>query len=163
MSVCIVHRDGWAACDSRTTAGRSIFPDVVNKAFAANGWLVAYAGDGMIGQKAKQVVEETNYEEAVDQLVEYLDENDLDGELLMVDRNRMLVHVDGRGCFSPIDPSLEFWVVGSATSWVVGYLARVVEAEKRPLTIEDAAAAIKMAAKYDSGIDDRVKIFYLNG
>lgn len=165
MSICIVHRDGWAACDSRTTMGSSmIFPSVAKKAFSASGWLTACVGPGLLECMARKLIPECHETEVLTQLSEALRDTELQGgALLMTNRQRDLILVDSLGALETIEESHQFWAIGCCEEMVLGYLARITEHEKRDITVADATAAIKMTAKYDSGIDDRVKVFYLNG
>lgn len=163
MSVCILHRDGWAACDSRTLAGHDIFPDNAVKAFSASGWLVTCAGSALLQQRMLEIVKNNNESEVLDQIAEELGDQDGEGDVLLVNGSKNLVHIDQGGCHTSIDPTEDFWAIGCAYKLVIGYLKCISETQNRPVTPDDAAAAIKMAAKYDAGIDDRVKIFLLNG
>lgn len=160
MSVCIVHRDGWAATDSRISDQRTIYPLKIQKAFVTNGWLVTTVGDGILHTRMKQL--SCLPDEMPDAVSMSLQEKDAAGCILMLNDRRELVHIDGLGSFDYIDSELtDYWAIGCADNYVLGYLRRITETEGRNITPSDATAAIKSAAKYDAGIDDRVQIVWL--
>lgn len=162
MSVCVVHRDGWAAFESRTTLGDGcILPVRADKAFVASGWLTASVGTGSMEKRARRVIASRHESEVIDALAECFQEDSEDGALLMVNRTRDLYLVDARGCAETFDDTHQFWAIGCADMFVLGYLGRIVNNEQRPVVPDDAVAAIKLAARYDAGIDDRVKVVWL--
>jgi hypothetical protein len=161
MSVCILHRDGWAATDSRVSGCGTIYPLKIQKAFVNNGWLIATVGEGILHTRMQQIA--CMEHEMPDAVSQTLQEKDAEGCLLMLNKARDIIHVDGLGSFDYLDKDLvDFWAIGCADHYVLGYLRRIVETEARAITPDDATAAIKSAARYDAGIDDRVQIVYLN-
>jgi ATP-dependent protease HslVU (ClpYQ) peptidase subunit len=159
VSVCIVHRDGWAVADSRDTMGSLIMPSTAIKVSKAEGFLIAHVGQGILAQKVDRCVKEHGHEVTVlEKVGELLEDKELDGECLAVSYKRKLTHIDGNGLLTELD-AVDFWAVGSGEQFVLGRLLAI--AETRPVTIEDAEAAVKAVAVYDSGVDDRVQKFFL--
>lgn len=162
MSVVVVHRDGWAACDSRTTlCNDQIMPMSANKAFSASGWLTAVVGTGVMQLFLERVQHNSFESEVLSKLSEALVEDNKEGHALLVNSRRKLVHLDGLGSLDEIDEDHDYFSIGCASMFVMGYLNRIKEEEKRAITPEDAKKAIIAASRYDAGIDDRVKIFQL--
>jgi len=160
MSVCIVHRDGWAVADSRDSMGTCIMPTTATKVSKAEGYLIAHVGEGIISQKINRIVKKSGHEITIlDSISDMMDETDHNCEALAVSYKRELIHLDGHGLLSPIDQT-DFWAIGCCEQFVLGRLLMI--AESRSVTVEDAKAAIVAASKYDSGIDDRVQEFYLD-
>lgn len=160
MSICIVHRDGWAVADSRDSFGTLIFPSIATKVSKAEGFLIAHVGDGILAQKIERTVRDCGHDlSVVDKVGELLEDKELNGQVLVVSYKRKLTHIDGNGCFSDID-SLDFWAIGACEQFVLGRLLYI--AESRPITIDDAEAAVKAAALFDTSIDARVQRFWLD-
>ncbi len=161
MSVCILHRDGWVVTDSRTNFNQNgIFPDICVKAFVANNHIITAAGDSILTQKMKKIASENPEGEMLDRMVECLEDKEVEAHFMMVNTRREMIHVDGHGAFSYMDPKLiDYWAIGCAADRVLGYLDRV--AEDKAVTVEDAEKAVKRAALFDSGIDSRTQIYRL--
>lgn len=161
MSVCVVHKDGWAVADSRDSIGNLIVPSTPAKVSKADGYLIACVGAGILGQKVAKIIKTQGHELGViDVIAEMIGEAEQDGEMLAVSLDRRLIHVDGHGCMSNLD--VDFWAVGCAECYVLGRLHLVAENNGGVITIEDAEEAVKKAAVYDSGVDARVQRFYLD-
>lgn len=165
MTVCVVHRDGWAVTDSREMMGHTVVPTAPRKAFrTALGWyLVATAGPSSIAQRIERSLSSVNDGEVERGITEILSDQDRnDVQVLAVDRDRNLVDFDSDGCLSVIDTDYDFRVIGSAQDLVTGYMSAIAKREKRKLTPEDAVEAIKFAAVLEMSIDDRCQIVRLN-
>lgn len=161
MSVCIVHRDGWAVADSRDTMGSLIMPSTATKVSKAEGFLIAHVGDGIFAQKVNRVVREHGHEVTVlEKVAELLEDKDISGEALAVSYKRKLLHIDNRGYINDLD-CVDFWAIGCCEQFILGRLLAI--AETRTVTIDDAEAAIKALALFDTSVDARVQKFYLNG
>jgi ATP-dependent protease HslVU (ClpYQ) peptidase subunit len=112
-------------------------------------------------KRARKVIGSHYETEVIDALAECFQEDSEDGALLMVNKQRDMYLVDARGCAETFEQEHLFWAIGCADQFVMGYLSRIVNNEQRPVVPDDAVAAIKMAARYDAGIDDRVKVVWL--
>lgn len=161
MSVCIVHKDGWAVADSRDSIGNLIVPSTPVKVSKAEGYLIAVVGAGILGQKVNKIVKTQGHElSVIDTIAEMIGESDQDGEMLAVSLDRKLIHIDGHGLMSNLD--VDFWAVGCAECYVLGRLHLVAEMNGSVVTIEDAEQAVVAASVYDSGVDARVQRFFLD-
>lgn len=159
MSVCIVHRDGWAVADSRESMGTMILPSAPAKVIKSDGYLISCVGATSILQVVQKLVNTQGHEiDLLEAIAEKVDDKDLDVSLLCVSYDRRLIHMDGNGCMS--DLNTDFWAIGCAEWYVLGRLHLI--AEQRPVTMEDAEAAIVAAAVHDKGIDSRVQRFVLD-
>lgn len=159
MSICIVHRDGWAVADSRGTMGNLIVPSTATKVTKADGFLIAHVGEGIFGQRIRKAVKEHGHDVSVlEKVAELLEDKDLDGEALAVSYKRKLIHIDSNGLLTDLD-GVDFWAVGACEQFVLGRLLLI--AETRPVTIDDAEAAVKAAVLFDTSIDARVQKFWL--
>ncbi len=161
MSVCILHRDGWGVTDSRTNFNQTgIFPDIAIKAMMVNNHIITCAGDSLINQRIFKIARENTEGEMLDRMIECLEDKEVDAHFMMVNIRREMIHVDGHGACSVMDPKLvDYWAIGCAADRVLGYLDRV--AEDRAVTVEDAEKAVKRAALFDSGIDARCQVYRL--
>jgi hypothetical protein len=136
-----------------------IFPTTPNKVVKADGYLIAVCGAAIVTQSVQKIVKEQGHEiDVLNTISSHLEEKDTDCSILSVSYDRKLVHMDGHGCMSSLE--VDYWAVGCAEWYVLGRL-HLIE-ETRPITVEDAKAAIVAAAKYDNGIDARVQEFYLD-
>lgn len=159
MSVCIVHRDGWAVCDSKETAGTMIFPSSMKKVVKSDGYLIAGVGHSGFIQGASKLAKNKGHEvDLLDTLLETMEEKEYEATALVCTYKRELIHIDCTGAATEL--TTDFWAIGCAEWYVLGRLHLI--AETRPVTVEDAKAAIVAAAKYDNGIDDRVQEFWLD-
>lgn len=163
MSVCILHKDGWGVCDSRDTMGTLILPSKGLKINKAEGYLIASVGQGVLYQDVARIVARRGHE--IDVLRNVSDmmsekEPSYEGECLAVSYKKELIHLDSKGLMTPIE--MNFWAIGCVEQFVLGRLL-YIEETKGVVTIEDAEVAVKVAAKYDCGIDDRVQKFWLDG
>lgn len=159
MSICIVHRDGWAVADSRESVGHLIVPSTSSKVVKAEGFLIACAGNSAVNQKVRKIVKEHGHEVTILEIIsDAFVEKEQEGNLLAVSYKRQLIDIDDCGSMSELD-SVDFWAIGSISQFVLGRLFYI--AETRPITIEDAEAAIKAAAVFHTSIDARVQKFYL--
>jgi hypothetical protein len=159
MSVVIVHRDGWACTDSRSSMGGCIFPDVVEKAVVTSTMLISIVGQAIVNQMVNRIVKNTAEGEILDAIAEmFSPDNSLEASLLVVNKNREMMHIDANGYISKIDPAVKYWAAGCADGYVLGYLAAIGD----DITPDHAEAAIKSAARWDTGIDDRVQRVFLN-
>ena len=161
MSVCIVHRDGWAVCDSRSSITNTILPVTTNKAFKTDNYLFAVVGDGVLEQNIRALAENNTEDLVLAAISHHLSESDDSGSIVCVSRKRELIYIDQLGTRCPFENHVDFWVIGSAEDFVHGYLRACVDAGQA-ITVELAKKAITTAAKFDSSIDDRVKVFGLN-
>lgn len=139
--------------------GNLIVPSTATKVSKAEGFLIAHVGSGIFAQKAEKVVKDHGHETSVlSKVAELLDDDEMTGEALSVSYKRELIHVDNRGYMNNLD--IDFWAIGSAEQLVLGRLLYI--AESRAVTIEDAEAAVKSAALFDTSVDARVQKFYLS-
>jgi hypothetical protein len=160
VSVCVVHRDGWAVADSRETMGTCIMPAAVEKVCKSDSYLIATIGKAILQNKIARIVKAKGHEiDVLESVCDMMDESDYEGLTLAVSYDRKLILIDSNG--APTDlTEVDFWAIGCCQEMVLGRLLYI--AESRPVTIEDAEQAIVMAAKYDNGIDARVKRFVLD-
>jgi len=159
MSVCIVHRDGWAVCDSKETAGTMIFPSAIKKVVKSEGYLIAGVGHTSFIQSAAKLVKSKGHEiDLLDTLIDNMEEEEYEATALVCTYKRELIHIDCSGASTEL--TTDFWAIGCAEWYVLGRL-HLIE-ETRPITVEDAKTAIVAASKYDNGIDGRVQEFYLD-
>lgn len=140
--------------------GNLIVPSTATKVSKAEGFLIAHVGAGILGQKVERCVRDHGHEVSIlEKVGELLEDKDLDGEALAVSYKRKLIHIDGNGLLTDLD-CVDFWAIGACEQFVLGRLLAI--AETRPITIEDAEAAVKAAALFDTSIDGRVQKFYLS-
>jgi hypothetical protein len=155
-----VHRDGWAVADSRETMGTCIIPAAVEKVHKSESYLISVAGPAILQTKIARLVKargnEINVLEAV---CEMMDESEYEGLSLAVSYDHKLILIDANGSPTELD-EVDFWAIGCCEQMVMGRLLYI--AESRGITIEDAEQAIVAAARYDNGIDARVKRFVLD-
>ena len=164
MTVCVVHRDGWAVTDSREMIGHTVVPCIPEKAFRTGWYVISVAGPARLSQKIQRAVMSVSNGEVIDTITEILDDqDDLGVQVLLVDGLRKLIDFDCHGCLSVIDTDYDFRVIGSAQDLVTGYMSAIAKREKRKLTPEDAVEAIKFAAVLEMSIDDRCQVVKLNG
>lgn len=162
MSVCVVHRNGWAVTDSRHNFGNvGVLPTKAKKAFLSQGSLVTVVGDAILAQKLEFHSQNKTIYELPAAIAELIFDNyeSIDAHVLMVNKKRQLLHIDGKGFICPME-EVDFWAIGCAADKVLGYLDHCVVAGRviDPSVVEEA---IKRAARYDSGIDDRCQTLYL--
>lgn len=162
MSVCIVHRDGWAVCDSRSNWGPTgILPAKCDKAFVTDYFLLTCVGDGIVEQMVRTLAEQTPTGDLLNTITEYFQEGKADGHLLVTDKARKLYSIDSNGCRVEFEDSQLFWAIGCAGDWVNGWLECVGSRNGGLVTAEDAVEAVKKAAEFDSGIDAKAKVYRL--
>jgi hypothetical protein len=160
MSVCVVHRDGWAVADSRETMGTCIMPAAVEKVCKCDSYLISTTGPAILQTKVARIVNAKGHETNVlESVCEMMDESDFEGLTLAVSHDRKLILIDSNGAPTELT-EVDFWAIGCADQLVLGRLLYI--AESRAVTIEDAEAAIVMASRFDNGIDARVKRFVLD-
>lgn len=106
-----------------------------------------------------KIVEKQGHEVTLLEVVsDHMNEKEYDSGGLAVSYRKELVQIDSRGLLCPLETN--FWAIGSSDMFVLGRLFHIEET--RPVTIDDAEAAIVAASRFDSGIDARVQKFYLN-
>ena len=140
--------------------GSCIMPAAVDKVSKSDSYLIAATGPAVLQNKINKIVKEKGHETNVlDTICEVMDDSEYECLVLAVSYDRKLILVDSNG--APTDlTEVDFWAIGCCQEMVLGRLLYI--AEQRSVTIEDAEAAIVMAAKYDNGIDGRVKRFVLD-
>lgn len=158
MSVCIVHRNGWAVSDSRSSYGGNsgrIVPVSAKKLFKVKDHaLVASVGSAFLGQMADIMCSDKGPDEIIGELSTYMMQSDGDGCLLMVDNEGYMAEICGEGSVEAIE-GMDFWAIGSAADLCIGYLSAI--AAEREIEPEDAMKAIRSAARFNAHIDDRVQ------
>ncbi len=160
MSICVVHRDGWAVADSRETMGTGIIPAAVEKVHKSDSYLISVTGPAILQSRIGKIVKAKGHETNVlDSVCDMMDESDYEGLTLAVSYDRKLILIDANGAPTELD-EVDFWAIGCCEQMVLGRLLYI--AESRSVTMEDAEQAIVMAAKYDNGVDGRVKRFVLD-
>jgi|SRR5690606_16587795 len=160
MSVCIAHRDGWIVTDSRSSSGPLVAPTSATKAFkVGDHTLVTVAGSAVHCIYTELAVAEASIDAVPAFLSKYVyDKGGAEVGMLITNKNRQLIEICGAGSLEELDV-VEYWAIGSAADRCLGYLARI--GEKRTVRPRDACNAIKMAAKFDSSIDDRCQVYKL--
>lgn len=161
MSVCIVHRDGWAVTDSRAHANHNIVPGRAKKAFVSQGSIVTVVGDAIVVQKLEFYAQNKTMEELPTALAEWMWDKpeNIDGRVVIVNQDRKLLTIDSVGHISLIE-DVDFFATGSSAEWVMGWLSCWSKMGNQ-VTVEAAEEAIVKASEYDSGIDGKVQKFYL--
>src|SRR5690606_18435268 len=164
MSVCIVHRDGWGVCDSRSNYnGSCIMPEAAQKMMVVDNYsIVTSCGDAIIHQDLTEMLVNVPQSASVEQVIsEYFAEGgDIEGTAMQSVMARRIDVIDMRGHRSVLQDTENFWAIGCAADMVLGYL-KAVEACKGKVEPKDAEEAIKMASRYDGGIDDRCQVYRL--
>lgn len=165
MSVCIVHRDGWAVTDSRANHWNTgILPKQAIKAFHSQGCLVTVTGTSVLNQKLKKIAETQTMLDLPGAISDFMYDvkEGNSGSVLMVNGQRELILFDAVGHASLLTEQ-DYWAIGCAADRVLGYLDAVSQDNTVSIEVKHAEMAIKRAAKFDSGIDDRTQVFLLRG
>jgi hypothetical protein len=159
MSVVIIHRDGWACCDSRSTSCGMIMPTTVNKIVKTSTMLIGVVGDAIFLQTVRKIAHDVSEGEIIDGIKGALEPGGpLEAVVTIVTNTGKMFVMDANGFTTEINDDVKFWASGCADNYVLGYLTAL----GRVVNAEDAESAIKSAARWDTGIDDRVQKVFLN-
>lgn len=156
MTLCIAHRDGWVAADTRSTAGNEMSPYLIEPIIKVKKIpgvaVIGCAGDTGVYQRLDKSVWHAKEHDVVRELADALKSTGMDAQLLVVTKSADLVFITNNGVAFPLCGSQKWWAIGSGRDFAKGWFS-AYEANGWPIQREAAFTCIAQSARFDTCIN----------
>lgn len=159
MTLCIAHRDGWIAADTRCTANNELSPfdvEAIKKVKKIpNIAVIGCAGDTGVFQRIEKSVWDATVDTIIQKLADSLKNTGMDAQLLVVTWRKELIFIANNGVCFPMKSHQQWWAIGSGRDFAKGWFSAMENHQWR-ITKEHAFSCIRDASRFDTCINSDI-------